>query len=74
MFILLTHLFGCRRSSLQHVGSLAVARKLLVVVCGIQFLDQGLNPGPLPWELEALAPGPPGKSFHLFLKNLLIFL
>ena len=29
--------------------------------CGI-FLDQGLNPGPLHWEHEVLATGPPGES------------
>ena len=31
------------RSSLQHMGS-------LIVVCGIQFPDQGSNRGPLHWE------------------------
>ena len=48
------HLFGCDRSYLphlgsfwlQHVGSLAVAGKLLVAACGIYFPDQGLNPAP----------------------------
>ena len=29
---------------------LAAAGKLLVVACGIQFPDQGWNPGPLHWE------------------------
>ena len=41
---------------------LVAACKLLVVVCGIQFLDKGSNPGPLPWELRVSATGPPGKS------------
>ena len=35
---------------------------VLVAACGIWFPDQGSNPGPLHWELGALAPGPPGKS------------
>ena len=43
-------------SLLQHVRSLAVA-------CGIQFPDQGLNPGPLHWERGVLATEPPEKSF-----------
>ena len=37
-YFFLIHLiiyFGCTRSSLQHVGSLVVACKLLVVACGI---------------------------------------
>ena len=46
-------------SSLQHVGSLAVVCKLLVVACGIQFPGQGSNPGPLHWEGRVLAIGPP---------------
>ena len=37
----------------------------LVVVCGIQFLDQGSNPSPLPWKPGVLASGPPGKSQYL---------
>ena len=35
---------------------------LLVVACGIYFLDQGSSPGPLYWELGVLATGPLGKS------------
>ena len=31
----LIYLFGCTGSQLQHVGSLVVACKLLVVACGI---------------------------------------
>ena len=30
--------------------------------CGIEFLDQGWNPGPLCWEFSVLVTGPPGKS------------
>ena len=48
-------------SSLWHVGSLAVACELLVATCGIQFPDQGSNPGPLHWECGVLATGSPGK-------------
>ena len=40
---------------LQHTNS-------LVVACGIQFPDQGSNPGPLHWEHGVPATGPPGKS------------
>ena len=41
--------------------------KLLAVLCGIQFPDQGLNRGHLRWECGVLATGPPGKSlFRLF--------
>ena len=29
------------------------------------FLDQGLNPSPLPWKPGVLASGPPGKSQYL---------
>ena len=34
----------------------------LSCTCGIQFPDQGLNPGPLHWERGVLATGSPGKS------------
>ena len=37
-----------------------MACELLAVACGIQFPDQGLNPGPLHWEVRVLATGPPG--------------
>ena len=36
------------------------------------FLGQGLNPGPLHWDMESLATGPPGKSLHL--KNIYLFI
>ena len=41
---------------------LAAACELLVEACGIQFPDQGLNPGPPHWEHRVLATGLPGKS------------
>ena len=50
------------QSSLSHVGSLVVARGLVVVARGVQLPDQGSNPGPLHWEHRVLATGPPGKS------------
>ena len=34
--------------------------------CGMLFLDQGLNPGPLHWEHRVLATGPPGKSLESY--------
>ena len=51
--------------------------RVLAVVCGIQFPNQGSNPGPQHWEMRVLATGPPGQSlnfiflFTLFLKILL---
>ena len=41
---------------------LAAACELLVEACGIQFPDQGLNPGLLHWERGVSATGPPEKS------------
>ena len=35
---------------------------VLVMLNGIYFLDQGLNPGPLHWELRILTTPPPGKA------------
>ena len=35
---------------------------ILVAACGIEFPDQGSNPGPLHWECKVLATGLPGKS------------
>ena len=35
--------------------------QVLVAACGISFPYQGLNPGPLNWELGMLATGLPGK-------------
>ena len=36
--------------------------RVVVVACGIQFPDQGLNLGPLRGECGVLTAGPPGKS------------
>ena len=38
-----------------------MAYSLLVASRGIQFPDQGSNPGPRHWECRGLATGPPGK-------------
>ena len=53
--------FGCAGFLLWHEGSLVATRKLLAVVHGISFPDQGWDPGPLHWECGILATGPPGK-------------
>ena len=53
---------GMQDLQLQHTGSSSAACELLVAACGIQFPDQGSNPGPLHWECGVLATGPPGKS------------
>ena len=67
LFVLLKnicmYLFGCAglshrmwdlRSSLRHVGSLFAACTLLVAACGIQFPDQGSNPGPFVLGAQSL--------------------
>ena len=36
------------------------------MACGIQFPDQGSDPGPLHWEHRVLATRPPGKSLILY--------
>lgn len=58
------YLFGYAGSQLWHVKSsiFIVTCKLLVVACGIQVPNQGLNTSPLCWEFQALATKPPGKS------------
>ena len=57
------YLFSCTRSQLQHLGCLVTACwGLLAVAHRIQFREEGLNPGPLHWELGVLATGPPGTS------------
>ena len=48
------------RSGMQHL-LVAVACKLLVETCGIQFPGQGSNPELLHQEHGGLATGPPGK-------------
>ena len=39
------------------------------MVCGISFPDQGLNLGPLSWELSGLTTGLPGASHELIILN-----
>ena len=56
-------------TQLWHLGSFVAAFELLVTAHGIQFPDQGWNPGPLHWELRVLATGPPGKSQPVTFKN-----
>ena len=66
-----TYLFGCSGSQFQHTESLVAASDHLVLACGIQFPDQGLNPGPLHCECRVLATGPPEKShfaIHLYIQ------
>ena len=71
-------LFVCSGSQLRQVGSLVAAGGLLSCglwapqlwhansqlrhACGIQFPDQGSNPGLLHWEHGVLSTAPPGKS------------
>ena len=43
------------RSSLRHAGSLFAAFPLSVVACGIQFPDQGSNPGPFVLGAQSLS-------------------
>ena len=64
LFNNINYLFGCTRSELRYeLPSIFIAAcGPLVAVCGIQFLDQRLNPGPLLWEHGITATGPPGKS------------
>ena len=64
------YLFGCPRSWLQRAESLIFVAESLVVACGVWFPEQGLNPGPLPWEHGVLATGPPAKSLLSFKKLL----
>ena len=45
-----------------------------LAACGIQFPEQGMNPGPMHWECGVLATGPPGKSLWLPLITNLYFL
>ena len=46
----------------QRAPQLWHANSQLRHACGIQFPDQGSNPGPLHWEHRALTTAPPGKS------------
>ena len=52
---------GTQDLQLLHVDFLVAACELLVAECGIQFPNQGMNPGPLHWELGVLPTGPAGK-------------
>ena len=49
-------------SSLWHARSFSWGMQCLGCTCGIEFLDQGLNPGPLCWEFSVLVTGSPRKS------------
>ena len=60
------YLFGSAGSWLWHVGSLVEACKWSPVACGIQFPDQGSNPGPLHWERGVSAFRPPWESLSFF--------
>ena len=51
---------------MQHAGSLVEECELLIAACGIKFLDQGSNLGPLHWERRVLVTGSPGKSHKGF--------
>ena len=42
--------------------------------CGIQFPNQGSNPGPLHWVHGVLPTGPPGKSLHSIIYQLCYFI
>ena len=55
---------ACRIFQLPPVGSLVAACRLLVAACGIQFPDQGSNPGPPAMEHGVLTTGPPGNSWY----------
>ena len=45
---------------------------ILVVICEIEFPDQGSYLGPLHWECRILATGPPGKSWICIFKTGLV--
>ena len=59
-YIYLLIYFGCAGPQLRHADS------QLRHACGIQFPDQGWNPGPLHWERGVPLTGPPGKSLYIF--------
>ena len=51
-----SNLLGCNCfTTVEYVGSLVEACKLLVEVCGIYFPDRGSNLGPLHWD-RSLSP------------------
>ena len=83
LFVLLKnicmYLFGCAGSWLQHMGpsiftaacgSLFPAFILSVVACGIQFPDQGSNPGPFVLGAQSLSHWTNEEVPKLFLKNI----
>ena len=43
---------------------LQLADSLIAVACWIWFPDQGLNLGPLPWELSGLTTGDQGRPMN----------
>ena len=51
---------------LWHANSLVAPCDLLAVACGIYFPNQGLNLGPIHWELKVLSTGLPEVLQHLF--------
>ena len=78
-FKIFIYLFGCAESQLWQPGSFSFGSSApqqwhvnsqLWHARGIQFPDQGSNPGPLHWECGVLTTVPPGKSpsstFFLF--------
>ena len=68
--IYLTGCTGYQGQDLFFCFFLVAASELLVVTCGIQFPDQGLNPGPVHQEREALTTGPPGKFPYVPFKEM----
>lgn len=63
--------FGCVKCEGDHLKICVFIWlcQVLVEGCGIQFSDQGLNPGPLHWECGVLSTGPPKKSWRSFLRQ-----
>ena len=61
IYLFFKYLVCCSGSQLPQARSLVVTYGQLVVACGIQFLEPGLNAGPLHWEHGVLATGLPGK-------------
>ena len=59
-FLFVNFIFLCLFTWLHWV--LVVAPGLSVASCGIQFPNQGLNPGPLHWECRDTTTGLPGMS------------
>ena len=74
LFQIFIYSFGCTRSSLRHVESFFFFFNcnmwdILVVECGVQFPDQGLNLGPLHWVCGILATRPSRKFQVYFLQE-----